>query len=465
MKKGWTVLFYICSEDQETRKYSDALIDLLLKTRPAEHLRLLSFVSTFENDSADYLMGKLYKLEYDPDKQTRVLITVKDYQRVDPGNKSVFKKVLQTVVEKDLMMERFLLFPWDHGAGFGIFGGDPRMPGIDNLWGMADSNPDLENIDNAGAVVELKVITNRFSAASRKLFLTGFVKDQVDLIAGNQLAAEAMQKKIEVRMLTCIDMNEVLNDLKIKVDLMIMLNCWMQMLENGYEFSKSVRLIVAAETVNFFAGYDYEGILSLIVDDAAAEPERIAAYAVDSLPNLYEKNPVWTERLNELVVSAVRPAAIDDVIAALSNICEDLRESIKQNGTILRDIRTSAVDLTFNYFIDENGNIDNSQLDCYIDLVAYLSMAKEKNLVSNEKLNALIYANRAFIINKCPAGMQDPGKASRDDKYGYSVYHPCTTDDFDSVYCEYFYTSKRSRLSRTPWGSFLSEFKNIKPAQ
>lgn len=437
MQPGWTVLFYIYEEDRSTKIHADRLLKDLLAAKDDESLILLVFESIHEDKGGGEITGRLYTMEYNDRTGTREKALKKDFGLIDPGDAGVLENVLQFIKKNKLLREKFLLFTWDHGAGFGIFDGDPRVHQV------AGGPPPKKAIGGKGNGKEnLRVARNgRAHDLSKKV--------------------PAGMHPGKIKMLTVADINQALRSLKRRTDLVIMLNCWMQMLEAGYELSGTVDILVASETVNFFAGYDYTRIINRMANHPASTGEDIARLAIQTIPANYKKKKAWEKDLKELVISATRPAISQRIVDALDKAADDLLSNMPAHFRKIKQGRKSCEDLSCGYFMNKSGKPDRSIRDFFIDPLHYISVAAEKGLVSPARLQALQQATKEYILLEyCGQHyrMKDPSSGIRLCN-GYSIFHPADEKDFDCVYYHYFYKTHKIKLSETRWAAYLDHYK------
>jgi hypothetical protein len=410
MQKGWTILFFICEEDAETKSYAEALLGDLMNTENSILVTLLCYESVRKEGVDGPLYGSLSLLAYDQNTKSRQKVEVRDFGVVDPGNESVLGNALNCLKEKDFLREKFLLFTWDHGAGFGIFAGDPR-----------DRNE-----------------------TSHKEF---------KIHPGPRL-----------HMLTSIEINAALATLGRKADLVIMMNCWTQMLETGFELSKSAGILVAPQTVDYFAGYDYIKIINQLVNFPNSTADEIADLAVNSVPVKFRQSPQFKDHLKDVVITASALNKSASLVEALDPILDGLIKVLPTAFGSVAKVRGQCLDFTQGYFLNAKGKPDDSITDHYIDLVHYLSLLARQKLIESASLEPLKIAVNAYLLKmyrgeKYDATGLDQGNTRPAN--GFSIYHPSRPEDFQSVYYQYFYESKKISLAQTKWGAFLAAYKSL----
>jgi hypothetical protein len=445
MQQGWTVLFFVYAADNETKLFEDLLIDSLKTVRNSENLTLLVFESLLSHTAGGMITAKLFNMQFDPAINQRQMRLEHNFEEVNPGDKTVLKSVLKHIRNGGLLREKFLLFTWDHGTGFGIFDGDPTGADADMRRFMPQ--PGIAGTStNSG----ISVIGNH---RTHKLF---------NLPDNQHGHLENELENGEIDMLTFSEINEALKTLEMKTELVIMLNCWMQMLENSFEVADTVEWLVAAETVHFFAGYDYVQIINCMADDPHVSGKEVARVAIETLPGVFQSSPRFQENLREVIVTAVKPGESPAVVNALNAVCNSLKTKIPGHFDAMVLARESCKDLSSGYFLNEHGETDFSTLIHCLDLLNYVAeMVKQRIIPQQDLINLQLaidaYKQFEFIGDNFSAINQGTGLPFG---YGVSIFHPNKPDDFSEVvFYDYFYRGKRIKLAKTQWGEFLEAYK------
>jgi hypothetical protein len=78
---------------------------------------------------------------------------------------------------------------------------------------------------------------------------------------------------------------------KEKIDLVVMLNCYMQFFDAGYALRKNINYLIAPESYMFFLGYNYEFIFRRLSQEPDLSSRKLAKYVVDSFEiKLYDRH-------------------------------------------------------------------------------------------------------------------------------------------------------------------------------
>jgi hypothetical protein len=470
--KGWTVLFFIYVEDEDTSQYATELLQELLRINHSEHLNLLLFESIYDFKNKKGTSCKLYNIESSPSRIKRRKVELTSFDHMNPGDTKLLEVTLQYIKEKKLIRDRFLLFTWDHGAGFGIFNNDPRPREVElteaaKKMSFAAKTPAKvkEKMKEDPSLIKrkkvLQVVTNARGAMMKFKQMEKHIKGTSGKKSFTAAIAAAAEEPV-ADMLTATEINNSLQNAGVKADLMIMMNCWTQMLETGSELSSNVDILVAPETVYYFEGYDYFIILNSIVRNPDILPEELATVTVDSIEAFFDEDPDWAQCTERIVVSAVRPPEADAMIQAIDKFFAPALKFTGAKYDSLRKCRQRCLDLSKNYFY-KDGEIDNTYLQYFIDLLNFaaeltkaklVSMASWRQLQSAWKKYVLhLYRGKEFLDKNAATGTFSGN--------GLSIFHPDRLmPDFDGqLYYRYFYKNQFLKISRTTWGEYLAAYR------
>jgi hypothetical protein len=163
--------------------------------------------------------------------------------------------------------QRYMLFTWDHGSGYGIFRDVPETPLVKILDGAIELVPARNmslptpaivsnNIQNKNAIDQDEVLTMDELAT---------VIDQDKVLTMDELAAAIGQAFGEE-----------------KIELVVMMNCYMQFFDAGYALRKNIKYLIAPESYIFFKGYNYEFIFRKLAREPDLSSRKLAKHIVDS---------------------------------------------------------------------------------------------------------------------------------------------------------------------------------------
>lgn len=183
---------------------------------------------------------------------------------------------------------RKAIFTWSHGCGFGINVADYEQ--ATSFRTESALRPDeygrKDGIVNVGANHTLinafqyeKISNSRFRYLfDNKVQESGNSNKK---LAPNELyiiEKKASNNCEKLELLWMSDFAKVLTDLsRVRpFDLMIMINCFMQLFENGYMLREAVDILIGPETSMWAYGYDYEKIFGYIEETPSISSEDLA---------------------------------------------------------------------------------------------------------------------------------------------------------------------------------------------
>jgi hypothetical protein len=110
-----------------------------------------------------------------------------------------------------------------------------------------------------------------------------------------------------------------------KIDVVMMVNCYMQSVMSGIALHRSVKYLVAPESYMDFSGYNYASIFHLIANRKNLKGRALAKHAITSFPEkVYTKYTTGVGNKNQTAVFATRlsryhllPRLIDQLVDAL----------------------------------------------------------------------------------------------------------------------------------------------------
>ncbi len=148
--------------------------------------------------------------------------------------------------------QRYMLFTMDHGNGYGIFRDTPENSLVKILDGAIELVP-ARNMNFPTPVI----VTNNTQSKN--------AIDQDKVLTMDELAAAIGQAFG----------NE-------KIDLVVMMNCYMQFFDAGYALRDNIKYLIAPESFMLFKGYNYEFIFRKLSQEPDLSSRRLAKHIVDS---------------------------------------------------------------------------------------------------------------------------------------------------------------------------------------
>lgn len=295
-KKAWTVFFLVKSVDQETMKFLIGMLKTLTGVAFGEEIAVV-FCINFKKSHMEALMSLDEELVTEAsgnDYTTRFFRFIParsgSGNTLDPlGEEYQFNVTEETDLykffrEKIVMTysaHRYLLFTWDHGNGFGIFGGAPQ-----------DQR-------------EVKVITS---------------DTPVPVLTMDELALALSWSFGQT-----------------KINVIVMMNCLMQVTDTAYALRNQAKYLIAPESLMDFGAYDYNAIFSHLAANPCINSRKLSSFIVNSFKKNTDPDRYSFYRvLSGLSISACRLKFVDELVITLDMLArkwlERLPEILARSG-------------------------------------------------------------------------------------------------------------------------------------
>lgn len=240
-KRKWTVFFIIkavggsiCEtikmiNEVRMQELNSKISVVICLNFAKEHLGpLLTGDESFIPGTGETLTPTTVFLELMPGANTKfpndlhVILERSTFDITDPYD---IEKYFKDHILRTRQASHYLLFTWDHGKGYGIF------------------------------------------------------EDTSDQTDGMKIIHQP-----EVKILTMEELKNAISCAfgKRKIDLVVMMNCLMQMVDTGYALRNNAKYLVAPQTDIDFRGYNYSYIFQAILDKPNIKPRKLAKLAVRS---------------------------------------------------------------------------------------------------------------------------------------------------------------------------------------
>jgi Clostripain family len=441
----WTVLFIVHGLGDGLQEQSRVLTNLLgFGNWKLKYTNLLYLKSEIDHSNGKSITAVLNKVNSSRERRRgEPDVVEKKFPQINIGNRHRLTEVF-SYVKKNYPSEKLMLVVFDHGAGFGMFEPipDPDQPNV-----FADIN----EIDEKLKRNEGKRLQRRFIPP----VAAGFYKTKKQ--RGNGRLGASKRKKAHTDMLT---MEELSASIKAgfnrKVDIMIMVNCNMQMIETGYSLRENVDYLVGSESMFWVYGINYREVLWQLDNLYRLKPSSIAALCIKTLESRYERIDKL-EYLNDVSFSAIDLKKMLPVYKKLDELAAIIIEDIKNVRTKLKAItkaRRAGVDLS-------QFNLTKAEKDGYEPLFFYDLLWFLKNIGDyDDRVAEIESLFKQAVLNKHIGS--DFKKNGNELVSGLSVYLPLTKEDFDTQYFDLFYKKKakfRIDFADTNWGEFLRTIK------
>lgn len=447
----WTVLFVIHGLGDGLEEQSRVLTHVVgYGPWQLKHTNLLFLKSdTGYGRKKEMITSDLYMVN----PRSKKIKGEKDYIRcrrfrdINIGNSYRLTGIF-SYVREHFPSEKLMIVFFDHGAGFGLFESIPERGSKKYTFTMNEVDDELRD---------------KKYHHTRKLFVPAKAAEKPSgkKTAGSPEAMDTVErlkffrkKYSHTDMLTMEELSVALRrGFRRKVDVMVMVNCNMQMIETGYSLRKNVHYLVGSETMFWIYGINYREMLFRI-DRILQIPTRyVADKCIDTLPVRYQR--IKKEKsLNEVGFAAVDLEKMEPVYRKLDELAVKLTAGIKQNFAMIRKARNAGVELSqYNLPFEQT---DGYEPSFFYDLLFFL-----KNLKGYEnevkEIEALL---KQAIVNSYIGS--DFKKGKKQLVNGVSVFLPFEKDDFDMTYFNLFYKNGakfRVDFARTAWGKFLYAIK------
>lgn len=276
----WTVLFIVHAVDDQSRYYSEQLFTELMQANSSPEVRVLVLRNTYDYHDNTQTHAYLWEIKKDTDNEDvnkrnqivkrRIFPKELDLSYKTPpendfsfgdvnlGNDKTLEKILKSI-KKSIGDSKVILFTWDHGCAFGIF--DPT------------------ELDNPAAPIKSSPKTDML-----------MVKELANAIKGSFG----------------------------KVEMLIMMNCWMQSIETNDQLNGFTDVLVAPETSIDWLGYNYIEIIDHLIENPAPTKNKI-------IPNVKKKAVQGSKAYQ------IKPTKFDDYLNNLAvTIIEKTKEKYRE---------------------------------------------------------------------------------------------------------------------------------------
>jgi len=378
----WKILFIANASDSKTRKEGEKLFNILAGSNFHKEVAVLVAYNTKQGPGPIPTLTQtiVYEFEFNKLTDKRQPKIVGEPFIGDFGDEKTLIKILRKINE-GYAAERDILFTWDHGVGFGIFSMNPNEhfshEGIEWLnEGNHDSNPP------------------RFEVISSNDEDLKFNQPWSADPGANMTTADDFHEFVATRkklsMLTNDELAKAIANgyPKGKVDITIMMNCWMMLADTIYSLKGATSVLIASQSTQWWAGYDYKGIIDLICSDQGTTGDmigKISRFALDSIRSNYIHNK-YGEYIRELSFLAVDLRDKKDVTDFYKNflsLADKLKEQVKQSFQAIKKQRENCFDFS------DDPTKKREPLWHYIDLLNFFDKLYSITLIEKEDIFSL----------------------------------------------------------------------------
>ena len=296
----------------------------------------------------------------------------KDFDITDPY---FLKRYFRHIVLRPNRAQKYLLITWDHGRFFGIFRDEPE--------GTLAEPPDTKCEDKNLSRVAINPSDLKREPGAAILTMKELA-DAIKWSFGDK-----------------------------KIDVMMMVNCFMQSLDAGYALRKRVDYLVAPEGMLYLDGYNYPLLFHVLLSRPDISPEQLAKLAVISFPSkVYADGHMRGLRKKRLTaLFAVDLQYYTLFVTLIDKLVDALLLKIPEVKKILADAKNhSLVDLNL------------------YDFFSFISYIESKDIFKNDALGAsLVLSLREIVVLEGFVGNGCPVKSPDDvisNSSGFTVFIP-----------------------------------------
>ncbi|MEO9966940.1 MAG: clostripain-related cysteine peptidase [Reichenbachiella sp.] len=245
---------------------------------------------------------------------------------------------------------------------------------------------------------------------------------------------------------------------KKKMDLLIMNNCWMQILDTPYALQNSVNYLVAPQDEVCLDFFDYKNIFRILGESPNISAHNLSSAAVHSVREEFEC------AIKDFSVSAMDLAEVDSFFKTLNSLAIGLKQEMNIN-TGQGDVNQDFIDKVGYHFIKAR-RLDTGNR--YIDLYSLLNTLL-KVLPSKEArlCQSLIDGYKKLVI----AFQTNYNNNSQDEwhrPYGISLYCPYSLPSSrEAMMMPRIFQPKISRhikdtdFKQTDWGKLMTDIDDL----
>ena len=453
----WTILFIIHGLDEGLQEQSTILRNVISHGNwSLKYINLLYLKSEIvpEGRNKKYVAVLNRVSPWEERRRGEPDVTVvKRFANINIGSKNRMADVF-SFVRNHYPAERLMLMMFDHGAGFGIFDAIPKenRPVYYESIGDLDYNilsankKDVKRVLVPSMYYQYKTDRSKKKAARLSGGVSAErVKDQLRYY-GKKYAATDMLTMEELSI-------SIRRGFRKKVDVMVLVNCNMQMAETAYSLRNSVEYLVASESLFWVYGINYREVLWQLDNIRNISPAKVAARCVETMPFRYERI-FKKENLNDVSFTALHVARMDLLFEKFDELAGSWLKEPEKYIPLLGKARKAGADLSqFNYTREQREKYEPL---FFYDLLHLIKCAAPRDNRVKEIIRLFMKARIARYIGS------DFRKGRTSIVNGMSVYFPFNADDFEMKYFGLFYKEDarfKVDFANTNWGRLIRAIK------
>lgn len=453
MEQKWTLLFLVHAEDAKTKRYSNSFIDELKKSPHKEHVRIFILRNTYYYTDVKNMNAVLSELVYDDVQKKKELDPVKEYGKINLGDPGVLADVFQFVTTRVVVETRFMLITWDHGYSFGIFNGTVDKKVFDFERNENKAHLTITNLEGGMKKINEDRTFDKSIESAIEEFKNNNSDNEEFVGYSNQLLRE-LAKADDTDMLTPEEIGKALKaSFSRKIDILLMMNCWMQSVDTCYALEDTVQTLIAAESTMDFIGYDYIDFINELCINPAISNKDLSSKIIRRIKGKYKK--METEiAFNEIAVSAIDLSNVDQLKKVIDNFSASLGIAIRTDIKKVDSERKKSYEFTNEYL---------PKADIYfyylVDILDIVTGYHSQQLILKKDFAALQAWLNRFLLESTIGGNFSKETTA------LSMYFPDNREYIqNSTYYYKFYdpkgplrTRKRFALD-SHWSNFLNDY-------
>lgn len=243
-----------------------------------------------------------------------------------------FTTYVYKAVQQEIDIHRNLLLTWGHGAGMGFF---PEKVHPDQCDISEKSHiTKIFNTDAALALLKSALSIDDSYLHYNKLD-TQLSEALID--SSNYYSNAAAYKSVSLiedkikRHRKTISVEDIRNVIKKalrgqRINIILAMNCYMQMFETGYILRDVADIMIAPQTTISFYGYNYNELFKLLHSKPESKSEAIAKNVTDYFflkytDEIINSTPAWKLNLDKISISANNLEPYKDLLELIDEIC------------------------------------------------------------------------------------------------------------------------------------------------
>ncbi|MEO6723650.1 MAG: clostripain-related cysteine peptidase [Ferruginibacter sp.] len=457
-KYDWLLVFFV-HEISEYKFYLDKLLDIIKQSGKKSNIDVWVLLDKAQkNVPEDKATFELEVLRLAKTKKgTQLIKTSLQEFNISKSLKRSWITVLE-IIFKNIRTKRRILFTWSHGAGFGI--------------NVEDEDKDKSSfVDDTAFLNKIKSMDSLTTELSNKYFYATTSEIQkindenfteviypIPLEEGEYQLVLKDEQRFNCKKLEILWMSDLADCLRASlneetIDVMIMMNCNMQLFENGFMLKDVVKILIGPESQMWVDGYDYKKLLSSISENPKITNKALSKKVLSDYIKMHKKlrHQYYLDHSTMFVNSLKEYERITSIL-----------QKVTQNLLCrMGDVKGSIQSLQQNFFFSVSGRDTLFLLDLglWIETVFSTPGLFEGDLALLDEFRHLISKT---VIAKHVGHFFIQSDADGPKRYGYtgsSLFFP-----FDGKFtiptrlswCEYFSEQINSSFqNKTLWDEFI----------